>query len=75
MIRTKAIAALVVAAAIGTGASVAPAVATTTTTHWSSAQCQTWQHSFLKRNPRASKTRKAQANKVLKNHGCTLRIK
>jgi hypothetical protein len=41
----------------------------------SPAQCQTWQHSFVKRNSHASKKRKAEGNKVLKAHSCTQRIK
>lgn len=73
MARTKVIASLAVAALIGAGPSMTPAVAATS--HWSKTQCQTWERGFLKRNPHASKARKAEGNKALKSRGCAQRIK
>lgn len=74
MIRAKRVATVAVVAAISIGGVSAPAMAATSK-HWTPKQCQTWEKSFLKRNPHASKTRTAQGNKVLKGQGCTLRIK
>ncbi len=74
MYRIRAIAAVMASAAVITaGATVAPAGAATP--HWSKTQCQTWARGFQKRNPHATKTRKAQGNKVLRGHGCAQRIK
>jgi len=74
MIPTRRVATVAVAAAIGVGGLSVPAMAATST-HWPKAQCQSWQKSFAKRNPHASKARKAEGNKVLKAHSCTQRIK
>jgi hypothetical protein len=71
---SKRIAPAVIAAVIGVGAVSAPAMAASSS-HWSSAQCHTWQKAFQKRNPHSSKARKAEGNKVLKGKGCSLRIK
>lgn len=49
--------------------------ATSTSTHWTKAQCHSWEKSFAKRNPKASSKRKAAGNKVLKGKGCTIKIK
>ncbi len=74
MIPVKRVALIAVTAAISVASVGAPAMAATSK-HWSSAQCQSWEKSFLKRNQHASKARKAEGNKVLKGQGCTLRIK
>lgn len=74
MIRTKRLAAVALATAVSLGSIGAPAMAATSK-HWTSSQCKTWEKSFVKRNPHASKTRKAEANKVLKGQGCTIRVK
>jgi hypothetical protein len=71
----KRVATVAVAAAISIATASAPAAMATTSKHWTTAQCQSWEKSFLKRNPHASKTRKAEGNKVLKGQGCTQRIK
>lgn len=74
MTLSKRIAAGAIATAISVGSIGAPAMAATST-HWTSAKCKTWEQAFVKRNPHASKTRKASANKVLKGQGCKVRVK
>jgi hypothetical protein len=74
VILSRQVVAVAVAAAIGIGGLV-PTMAAAAPAHWSKTQCQSWQKSFLKRNPHATKARKAQGNKVLKQHGCSQRIK
>jgi hypothetical protein len=74
MIPTKRLSAAVLASAISLASIGGPAMAATST-HWTTSQCKTWEKSFVKRNSHASKTRKAQANKVLKGHACTVRVK
>jgi hypothetical protein len=72
MIPSTRVVTVVVTAAIGLGSVSVPAMAAT---HWSNTKCQSWEKSFLKRNPHATKGRKASGNKVLAIHGCTQRIK
>jgi hypothetical protein len=74
MIPTKRIAAVATATAISLGSFAVPAMASTST-HWTKAQCQSWEKSFVKRNPKASSKRKAAGNKVLKGQGCTITVK
>ncbi len=74
VIPTKRLTTAVLATTIGLASIGAPAMAASSS-HWSSTQCKTWEKSFVKRNPHASKTRKSEANKVLKAHGCTVRVK
>lgn len=74
MLSTQRIATAAVTAALGVGAITAPALASTSA-RWSHSQCQAWQKAFVKRNPHASSTRKAEANKVLKGKGCSQRVK
>jgi hypothetical protein len=74
MITVKRIATVAIATAISIGSIGAPAMATPSK-HWTTTQCQSWEKSFLKRNPHASKARKAAGNKVLKGQGCAQRIK
>jgi len=74
VIPAKRVATIAVATAISIATVSAPAMATTSK-HWTTAQCQSWEKSFLKRNTHASKTRKAEGNKVLKGQGCTQKIK
>jgi hypothetical protein len=74
MFTTKRIAAVTTAAAISLGSLGTPVMAATST-HWTKAQCQSWEKSFAKRNPKASSKRKAQGNKVLKGKGCKVTIK
>jgi hypothetical protein len=80
MIKGARLAAATLATAISLGSLSAPALAAkskhaSTSKHWTAAQCKTWEQSFVKRNPHASKTRKAAANKVLKGQACTVRVK
>jgi hypothetical protein len=76
MIQSTRVAAIATAAAIGLSSFGAPAMAaTSTSTHWTKAQCHSWEKSFAKRNPKASSKRKAAGNKVLKGKGCTIKIK
>ncbi len=74
MIPTKRIAAIATATAISLGSFGVPAMASTST-HWTKAQCKSWEKSFVKRNPKASSKRKAEGNKVLKGKGCTITVK
>jgi len=74
MVPTKRLAAAALATAISLGSIGAPAMAATSK-HWSSSQCKMWEKSFVKRNPHASKMRKAEANKILKHAACTVRVK
>ena len=74
MVPTKRIAAVVTATAISLGSFGAPVMAATST-HWTKAQCQSWEKSFVKRNQKASSKRKAEGNKVLKGKGCKITIK
>jgi len=72
------IAAIATATAISLGSFGVPALAlasTSTSTHWTKAQCQSWAKSFAKRNPKASSRRKAEGNKVLKGKHCTNTVK
>jgi hypothetical protein len=62
-------------AAIAVATVGTPALAASSTTHWSKSACQSYQKSFVKKNPHASKAKKAEGNKVLKGHACTVRIK
>jgi hypothetical protein len=68
----KRIAPLVVAAALGGGGLAVPALAATPA-HWTTKRCQTYKTSFLKRHSKPTKAQLAAANKVLKNHGCTIK--
>jgi hypothetical protein len=72
MIRTRRVAAVAVAAAIGLGSVSVSAMGAA---EWSKTRCLSYEKAFLKRNPHATKARKAKGNKVLQIHGCTLRIK
>lgn len=74
MISTARLAAAMLATTITIGSFGAPAMAATSK-HWTSTQCKTWEKSFVKRNPHASKARKAEANKVLQRQGCSVRVK
>jgi len=52
MIRTRRVATVTVAAAIGIGSVSVPAMAKSS--DWSKTQCRTWQKGFAKRNPHPS---------------------
>ena len=69
MIQTRRIATVAVATAIAS-ASV-PAMATTSSSHWSKSQCVSYVKGFKKRNPHPSSKRLSEGNKVLKAKGCT----
>jgi hypothetical protein len=68
------LAAVTLTMAVSLGSIGAPAMAASPT-RWSSTQCSAWERAFLKRNPHASKSRKAEANKVLKHQACAIRVK
>ncbi len=55
-------------------AGVAPSALAAGSSHWSAGKCHSWQQAFLKRNPHASKARKAEGNRVLKAKGCKQRV-
>ncbi len=68
------IAALAATTLLGAMSLSAPALAASSP-HWAKSQCQTWEKGFVKRNPHASKSHKASANKVLSAHACSIRVK
>jgi hypothetical protein len=68
----KRIAPLAVAAVLAGGGVVAPALGATPA-HWTAKQCTSYKSAFLKRHKKPTKTQLASANKVLKNHGCTIK--
>jgi len=74
MVPAKRLMAVALATAVSVGSFGAPAIAATSK-HWTTTQCKTWEAAFVKRNPHASKARKAEANKVLKGQGCSARVK
>jgi poly(3-hydroxybutyrate) depolymerase len=74
MIRSRRVLPALATAAVCVASIGAPTVAEGLTS-WSSAQCSSWKKSYLKRHPHPTKAQKAKANKVLKLHGCTVRIK
>lgn len=74
MVKSARLTAAALAATLSVGSIAAPAMAASSK-HWTASQCKTWEQSFVKRNPHASKTRKTEANKVLKRQGCTVRVK
>ncbi len=71
MIHTGPIATVAVATAIAICSASVPAMATTSSSHWSNSQCASYVKAFKKRNPHPSSKRLAEGNKVLKAKGCT----
>jgi hypothetical protein len=69
----KRILAAAMAGALATGGLSSTALAKAPT-HWTKSQCHAYRAGFLKRNPHAASTRKAQANRVLKANGCSQRV-
>jgi hypothetical protein len=74
MIWTRRIAPVLATAAICVVGSGTPALAEGMT-HWSKSQCRTWEKGYLHRHSHPTKAEKSKANKVLKAHSCTARIK
>ena len=70
---TKRIAPIAVAAAVGAGGLTLPALAASST-HWSKTKCKSYEKAYLKKHPSPSKAQARAANKVLKAHGCALRV-
>ena len=73
MIWTRRIAPVLASAAICVAASGTPALAEGMS-HWSKSQCSSWAKGYKHRHSHPSKSEKAKANKVLKAHGCSVRI-
>jgi hypothetical protein len=74
MLLTRRIAPVLASAAICVAASGAPALGAGMT-HWSKSQCSSWAKGYTHRHSHPSKSEKAKANKVLKAHGCSNKIK
>jgi hypothetical protein len=72
---TKRIAPVVAAAAIAAGGVVAPASLAAGSTHWTSKKCKSYEKAFKKKHPHATPAQIKAANKVLKKHGCALRVR
>jgi hypothetical protein len=70
---TKRIAPIVAATAIGVGGVAGPALGASST-HWSTTKCKSYKTSFKKRHAKPTKAQKSAANKVLKRHGCTVKV-
>ena len=75
MTRTKRVVPVLVATAAICATSIGAPTATAGMTSWSSAQCSSWKKSYLKRHRHPIAAQKSKANRVLKLHGCTVRIK
>jgi len=67
------IATIAAATTIGFAAMSMPAMATSR--HWTKAQCKTYQKGFESMNPHANKTKRADANKILKLYRCKNTVK
>jgi hypothetical protein len=74
MTRSRRVAAVLATAMLGVAGSGATAQAQSMS-HWSSAQCNAYKKGYLKKHPHASKSQKSKANTILKNHGCSAKIK
>jgi len=74
MIRTRAIAATMAAAAIGVGSTGAGVPAFAATSHWTPKKCENWLKTFKRAHPHPSKALVKQGNGLLKAHGCTQRV-
>jgi hypothetical protein len=73
---SKRISVMAVAAAIGAASIVAPAgAAKTKTTHWTKAHCTSYVKKWDKAHKKATKAQKTKADKLLKKHGCTNKVK
>jgi hypothetical protein len=73
----KRIAALAVAATLGAGGVVAPAVAASSSKHWTTKQCTSYVKKFDKKHKtkKATSSQKKKANATLKKHGCKAKVK
>ena len=69
------IAPIAVAAAVGAGGLTLPAMAATSSTHWTSKQCKSYARAYKKKHPHATKAQIRAENKTLKKHGCALRVR
>lgn len=74
MIRSRRVTALVATATVGI-AGIGTAAQAESMSHWSSSQCSSWKSSYLHRHKHPTKDQKSKANKVLKAHGCSTRVK
>ncbi|HEX6457732.1 MAG TPA: hypothetical protein VF032_02340 [Thermoleophilaceae bacterium] len=73
---SKRISVMAVATAIGAASIVAPAgAAKTKPTHWTKTHCTSYVKKWDKAHKHATKAQKAKADKLLKKHGCTNKVK
>ncbi|MFL5885018.1 MAG: hypothetical protein ACJ77M_08110 [Thermoleophilaceae bacterium] len=61
--------------AIAVGGTALPALAKTSTTHWTTTKCDSYAAKFKKKHPHATSKQKKAADKTLKKHGCTNKVK
>lgn len=59
------------ALAVAVGGTAIPAVAASSSTHWSSTKCKSYVKTFKKKHKHPSAKQIKAANKILKKHGCT----
>jgi hypothetical protein len=74
MLSKKRIAPVVLAVAIGAGGLTIPAGAATTT-HWTTKQCTSYAKRWAKSHKHATAKQKKAADKTLKKHGCSNKVK
>ena len=73
---SKRVAVMAVATAIGTAGVAAPAgAASKHPAHWSKAKCTSYVKKWDKKHKKATKARKTKTDKMLKRHGCTVKVK
>jgi len=72
---SKRISVMAVAAAIGAAGIVAPAGAAKKPAHWSKTHCTSYVKKWDKAHKKATKAQKTKADKLLKKHGCTNKVK
>jgi hypothetical protein len=72
---SKRLATLALATAIGAAGVVAPAGAASKSHHWSTKKCTAYVKKWDKAHKHATKAQINKADKVLKSHACTARVK
>lgn len=73
MTRTRRVAPVLATAALCLASAGAPSVAEGTR-QWTKSACKLYAKEYAKRHPHRTKAQKSKANKVLRSHGCSLRI-
>jgi hypothetical protein len=73
MIRSQRLTALATAATLGV-ASMGAVAQASSTSHWSATQCKNYKKNYLKLIKHPTKSQKTKTNKLLKAHGCSVKI-